>query len=114
MVAALQKNNWRCWVAERDETLLAALWLQVIEKIPNPTAEPEALGYITNFFVADSERGKGLGSRMLEDVLAWCREHQSAKGQLINSVVLWPTERSRTLYLRHGFEVPDDLLELRL
>jgi GNAT superfamily N-acetyltransferase len=114
MANALQQNNWRCWVAQRDEILVAALWLQLVEKIPNPTAEPEALGYITNFFVGESERGKGLGSRMLSDVLTWCREQHSAKGRLLNSIVLWPTERSRHLYLRNGFDVPEDLFELNL
>ena len=113
MANALQQNNWRCWVAQRDETLVAALWLQLVEKIPNPTAEPEALGYITNFFVDESERGKGLGTRMLSEVLTWCREQHSAKGRLLNSIVLWPTERSRHLYLRNGFDVPDDLFELK-
>ena len=114
MKRALEQGNWHCWVAERDDELVGALWLQLVEKIPNPTAEPERLGYITNFFVAESERGKGLGSRMLEEVLTWCREQRSTKGDLINDVILWPSERSRTLYLRNGFIVPKNLLELEL
>lgn len=114
MSDALEQTKWHCWVAERGETLVGALWLQLIEKIPNPTAEPESIGYITNFFIAESERGQGLGSRMLNEVLTWCREQQSAKGLLIAGIILWPTERSRTLYLRNGFEVPEDLLQLEL
>ena len=114
MTRALKQGNWRCWVAERDDELVGALWLQLVEKIPNPTAEPERLGYITNFFVAESERGKGLGSRMLEEVLRWCREQRSTKGCLVSDVILWPSDRSRTLYLRNGFIVPKNLLELEL
>ncbi len=114
MARALEQDNWRCWVAELDQTLVGAVWLQLIEKIPNPTAEPESIGYITNFFVAESERGKGLGSQMLNEVLTWCREQQSDKGRLIAGVILWPTDRSRALYLRNGFEVPKNLFELEL
>jgi GNAT superfamily N-acetyltransferase len=114
MANALERTNWHCWVAEREEKLVGALWLHLIEKIPNPTAEPESIGYITNFFIAESERGQGLGSRMLNEVLTWCRKQQSAKGRQIAGIILWPTDRSRTLYLRNGFEVPEDLFELEL
>jgi len=114
MSRALELDQWRCWVAERETTLDAALWLQLIEKIPNPTAEPESIAYITNFFVDESQRGRGLGTRMLNEVLAWCREEQSNKGQRIAGIILWPTDRSRPLYLRHGFEVPKNLFELEL
>jgi GNAT superfamily N-acetyltransferase len=114
MTKVLAQDNWRCWVAERDDEIVGALWLQLVEKVPNPTAEPERLGYITNFYVAESQRGKGLGSQMLEEVLTWCREQRSGKGSLINDVVLWPSDRSRSLYLRNGFKVPENLLELEL
>ena len=103
---ALRETKWRCWVAECDGILVGALWLQLIEKIPNPTFESECFGYITNFFVTESIRGKGLGSRILNEALTWCLEEN------VHSVILWPTEKSRSLYQRHGFAVPDDLLEL--
>jgi hypothetical protein len=31
----------------------------------------------------------------------------------VDATILWPTPASRTLYLRHGFAVRDDLLERR-
>jgi GNAT superfamily N-acetyltransferase len=114
MALALQQDNWRCWVAERETTLVGALWLQLIQKIPNPTAEPESIAYITNFFIDESQRCMGLGTSMLNEVLAWCREEQSNKGKRIAGIILWPTDRSRPLYLRHGFEVPKNLFELEL
>ena len=114
MARTLTLNNWRCWVAEGDDALVGALWLQLIEKIPNPTEEPESIGYITNFFVAESERGKGLGTRMLHEVLEWCGEQQSVKGRMIAGIILWPTDLSRRLYLRHGFDIPKNLFELEM
>jgi hypothetical protein len=31
----------------------------------------------------------------------------------VDAVILWPTARSRSLYLRHGFTAPDDIMQLR-
>jgi GNAT superfamily N-acetyltransferase len=98
-------SAWRCWVLEFDGIVAGQLWLQLIEKIPNPELELERHGYITNVYVSPEARGTGAGESLLETALAFCRvEH-------VDSVVLWPTERSRTLYARHGFAVRDDVME---
>ncbi len=99
---------WKCWVAESDSLLAGALWLQLVEKIPNPRAEPEYHAYITNFYVEKSARGQGVGTRLLTTALDWC------KGREVHAVILWPTEKSRSLYERHGFAVRSDILELVL
>jgi GNAT superfamily N-acetyltransferase len=99
-------NRWRCWLAEQDRSPVGNLWVQLIEKIPNPTVEPERHAYVTNFYVNEGARDKGIGSMLLSVALDWC------KAQDAHSVILWPTEQSRSLYLRHGFAVREDLLEL--
>ncbi len=98
---------WRCWVWERDGSIEGHLWLQLIEKIPNPVAEPEHHAYITNLYVREGSRG-GAGTKLLEAALAWCRAHA------VDQIILWATERSRTLYARHGFEVRADIMALTL
>ena len=99
---------WRCWVAEQDQALIGMLWLQLIEKIPNPISEREYHAYITSVYVCDSARNKGLGSELLSTALDWCRSAGA------HAVILWSRERSRPLYERHGFRVPADLIELLL
>jgi GNAT superfamily N-acetyltransferase len=108
MTDRLQRPNWQCWVAERENEIIGVLWLQLIEKIPNPTSEPEFHAYITNVFVNESSRDQGVGSRLLTEALTFCKE------QLVHAVILWPSEKSRTLYERHGFAVRSDLFELVL
>src|SRR5215211_3126591 len=66
MRARLRANScWRCWIAERDQTPVGNLWMQLIEKIPNPTVEPECHAYVTNFYVQQEVRSKGIGTMLL-------------------------------------------------
>lgn len=99
---------WFCWVAEDGARVVGNVWLQLFEKIPNPSDEPERHAYLTNFYVGESARGLGLGAGLLSTALGFC----AARG--VHAVILWPTERSRSLYVRHGFSRPDDILELSL
>jgi len=65
-------------------------------KIPNPTAELERHAYISNVYVTPGSRG-GIGGRLLGAAL------DAAKSERVDSIVLWPTDRSRSLYMRYGF-----------
>lgn len=100
-----EDSLWRCWIAEQDQTIVGNLWMQLIEKIPNPIEEPERHAYITNFYIREEARGKGIGSKMLAAALEY------AKTKEVEAVILWPTLESRSLYLRHGFAVRENLLE---
>jgi GNAT superfamily N-acetyltransferase len=99
------QSAWRCWVAADNGRISGNLWLQTIEKIPNPAPELELHAYITNVYVEPAARAAGLAARLLESALAFCREAG------VDSVILWPTELSRPLYARHGFAVPEDMME---
>jgi GNAT superfamily N-acetyltransferase len=101
-------SSWRCWLAEAEATVIAAVWLQVIEKLPNPVEEAESHGYISSLYVVPARRAAGIGSRLLEKCLRECIDAE------VDAVILWPTPRSRRLYERHGFSVRDDILERRL
>ncbi|HEV2853342.1 MAG TPA: GNAT family N-acetyltransferase [Thermoanaerobaculia bacterium] len=99
--------QWRCWVAEQPSGIVGNLWLQLMEKLPNPVSEPEHHAYITNVYVLPDCRNAGIGALLLEAALEWCRN------SAIDAVFLWPSERSRSFYMRYGFSVRDDLFALR-
>ena len=99
-------SPWSVFVAERDGQIVGNVWVQIIEKIPNPGPEPELHAYVSNFFIVPHERDTGLGTRMLNVILEHCRTHS------VDTVFLWPSERSRPLYDRFGFEAPTDVLVL--
>jgi GNAT superfamily N-acetyltransferase len=94
-------------VLQQQGELVGSVWLHFLEKLPNPVAEPEWHGYISSLFVRPAVRGSGLGSRLLVAALEECDRRGC------DAVLLWPTPRSRSLYLRHGFTVRDDVLERR-
>jgi GNAT superfamily N-acetyltransferase len=99
--------TWRCWVASSRGRLVGTLWLGLIEKLPNPAGHLERHAYVSSVYVVPGLRNSGIGSALLTTCLNECR----AEG--VDSVLLWPTSRSRALYERHGFAVRDDLLERR-
>jgi GNAT superfamily N-acetyltransferase len=101
------RGPWRCWVAYEGDTLVGTVWLQVIEKLPNPVGESEYHGYVSNLYVVPSRRSAGLGSALLSACLQECERRGT------DAVFLWPTPRSRPLYQRHGFVGRDDFLERR-
>jgi GNAT superfamily N-acetyltransferase len=77
----------------------------MVEKIPNPAAENECYVYLTNFYVREEYRDLGIGTRLLTELLAWSRAKKA------HTVILWPRERSKSLYARHGFSAADDLMQ---
>jgi GNAT superfamily N-acetyltransferase len=110
MAARLPRSDvWRCWLAEDAGGVpLGVVWVQFLEKLPNPTGEPEHHAYMTGFYVRASARNRGVGSALLEAALAGCAARD------IDTVFLWPTPRSRPLYERHGFVERAGMLARRL
>ena len=97
-------SAWQAWVAVDTHVIVGQVWLHTIQKIPNPCDEREQLAYVSNLYVDAAARG-GTGTRLLESALAWCRVKRIAR------VVLWPSRRSVSLYLRHGFSHGGDVME---
>ena len=99
--------SWRCWVLDDGKEVLGHVCVQLFEKIPNPVNEPELHAYITNFYVIPEMRDQGLGKRLLNKALSWCR----ARGT--DAVILWPSPASKSFYRQCGFVAPSDIFELR-
>jgi len=104
----LENESWLAWVAEADGQVCGQVFLQVIEKVPDPYPGPTVLGYVTNFYVTPAHRGQGLG-RLLLDAL-----NTHTRAENFDTLVVWPSERSAPLYERTGFATPQELLELHL
>ena len=102
------ESLWKCWIAELQETAIGNVWVQLVEKIPNPIEEPEHYIYLTNFYVREQHRSHGVGSMLLSEVLDW------SKSRNIETIILWPSGRSKPFYMRRGFTTAEDLMQLNL
>jgi ribosomal protein S18 acetylase RimI-like enzyme len=104
--AHLALPAWRGWVAlDEAGEIVGHVLLQLIEKVPNPVVEAEMIAYITNLYVCPEQRGRGVGERLLRAALAAC------PADSVDTVILWPSAQSVTLYRRAGFQSPATLLE---
>lgn len=102
----LTDERWRGWVAVGDDGLIVGhVFVQLIEKIPNPVPEPETLAYLTNLHVIAALRNRGIGTLLLEAGIRDCEALGAA------TIVLWATDESVRLYHRHGFATPVTILE---
>lgn len=105
--ARLRTPAWLAWVADvQGAGIVGQCYLQVVEKIPNPVGEAEWIGYVTNVFVKPEWRGRGIASNLIDLAVDHCTTHGAY------SVILWPTDESRSLYARNGFVTPQGLMEL--
>jgi GNAT superfamily N-acetyltransferase len=105
MTRELEAGRWRAWVAVSDGRHVGQVWINAIEKVPNPIGERDQHVYLSNLYVQPAARG-GVGTRLLESALDWASAHQ------VDRVVLWPAKPSESLYRRHGFKRDAKVMEL--
>jgi GNAT superfamily N-acetyltransferase len=90
------------WVADLDDEPVGMASLLEYRRMPRPGRPPSAWGYVSNMFVYEHLRDRGIGSALLEAVVAAAEERRYAR------LVLSPSERALPFYRRAGFVVPDE------
>jgi GNAT superfamily N-acetyltransferase len=105
----LTDGRWLAWVAETAGVICGNVFLQPVERMPDPHVDANTpIGYVTNFYVTPDHRDRGIGAALLQALA----EHARAKS--FDTLIVWPSERSPSLYQRAGFHTPAELLELPL
>jgi GNAT superfamily N-acetyltransferase len=106
MASELAGTAWRAWVAHQSGRIVGQVWVNLIQKLPNPIDERERHLYLSNLYVQPAARG-GVGTALLETALEWAGDNG------VDRVILWPSARSVGLYTRHQFRRDADVMELK-
>lgn len=96
------------WIAEKDGEIISQAFVHIIDMIPRPCKIDDQFGYITNDYTKPEYRNQGIGSKLLDKVIKW------AKGEDLELLIVYPSERAIPFYERAGFESENEVMELTL
>lgn len=96
------------WIAEQDSELIGVISVRVITKMPSPEALDDKFGYVTNTYVMQEHRDKGIGTALLEEVRSWALQKH------LELLVVWPSCRAYPFYERGGYARFSDPVVLKL
>jgi GNAT superfamily N-acetyltransferase len=94
-----RRTTWLALVAEEPVGMASMLEYR---RMPRPDRPDSRWGYVSNMFVREQARDRGIGTALLETIIATAEERGYAR------LVLSPSARSMPLYERAGFVVPDE------
>ena len=95
------------FLALRNGGAIGMAWLALVDRVPGPEHFTRRSAYVQSVFVISPERSNGIGTSLMELVLAHARE------LFLDYVAVHPSGRSLPLYQRLGFRDTDRVLELR-
>jgi len=95
---SLGDGSYQAWVAEVDGRVVAGGGVAIVGFQPTPSDPAARRAWILNMYTEPAFRRQGLARRILENIVAWCRE------QGFGSVFLHASDAGLPLYQRMGFK----------
>lgn len=108
--AAFLKFNkeYKIFVAEDNETVLSAMFVYMIPKLPRPNGNAKYIAYLTNVFTRKKCRNKGIGTKLLTYIKNYLAE------QKCELIFVWPSDKSVNWYSGNDFSGENEIFECRL
>lgn len=94
---ASERERRTTWLARVDGVPVALASMLEYRRMPHPRRLDSRWGYISNMFVLEDHRGRGIGSALLQELISVAGDRGYAR------LVLSPSERSIDFYERAGF-----------
>lgn len=101
------RESHLAWFAEANQVPVGMAWLAVIHRVPGPGRWRRLSGNLQSVYVLPEHRGSGTGALLVQAVIGHARDLG------LGYIAVHPSERSYSLYRRHGFEESSGVLELR-
>jgi GNAT superfamily N-acetyltransferase len=99
---AAEGDRRTVWLAFLEGDAVGVASVVEYRRMPRPGRMSSAWGYVSNMFVNEDVRGRGIGSALLAAII----DTADARGYA--RLVLSPTLRAVPFYERAGFVVPDE------
>lgn len=99
----LNSGEYRAWFAESEGRVVAGAGLWLLNWSPSPYDQSQFRGYVLNVYTDPAFRRRGLAKRLMETIIAWCREHA------IKIVVLHASKAGKPIYESLGFEQTNEM-----
>ena len=93
-----RRTTWLAWIGAEAVGMASLLEYR---RMPRPGRPDSRWGYLSNMFVGEEFRNRGIGSALLSAVIVTSEERRYAR------LVLSPSEEALRFYQRAGFIVPD-------
>lgn len=108
-VTFLKSNrDYKIFVAEDNKTVLSAMFVYMLPKLPNPNGNSKYIAYLTNVFTRKEYRNKNIGTELLNFIKEYLKE------QKCELIFAWPSDNSVKWYLRNGFSDINEIFECGL
>lgn len=106
LAAKIPTGEYRAWVAEVDDGIVAVSGLVLFENLPRNRNLSGLEAYITNMYTIPEWRGKGVATGLLREILTF------VKGTDARRAWLRATEDGRPIYEKAGFDSPASYMEV--
>lgn len=104
--AFLRKNPaYQIFVAEKDGTLLSAIFVYRVPKVPKPNGKSRSIAYLTNVFTLPAYRSQGIGSALLNFI------KEALLAEKCELAFAWPSRKSVKWYAANGFRLKNGIVE---
>ena len=101
-------NNYKIFIAEEKDVIIAAMYLCVIPKLPKPNRNSANIAYLTSVYTRKEYRNQSVGTKLITYIKEYAYEN---KCELL---FVWPSEKSVDWYCRNGFSSENEILECAL
>jgi GNAT superfamily N-acetyltransferase len=99
---AAEGDRRTTWLAALDDSPVGMASLFEYRRMPHPGRPDSRWGYVSNMFVREDARNRGIGSALLDAIIAAAEDRSYAR------LVVSPNAEALRFYQRAGFVVPGD------
>lgn len=102
------RDSHRAFLGSLGERDVAMAWLAIVDRVPGADRFVRQAAYVQSVFVAEDVRDRGLGARLVRDLVTLARDLD------LDYLAVHPSARSFSFYQRLGFSPTERVLELDL